>query len=184
MKTLDPLSIAAALFVAAALAGPAQVAAQERSPFDGAWDVTLTCPALHDDDDDAKGYVHRFPAEVKGGVLRGVHGSEGEPSYHLLTGTIGADGAAALVLEGIVNNPGLFGQQRPARQALQLPGAGAVRARGRQRPARRQAQVRLRVQAPSGRRLSRRRAAPSRPLLRPAERRMTHVHPGVRTASS
>ena len=36
--------------------------------------------------DDAKGYVHHFPAEVKGSALRGTHGTEGQPSWHLLTG--------------------------------------------------------------------------------------------------
>lgn len=74
------------------------------SPFDGRWEVTLTCPPHHEDDN-AKGYVHRFPAEVKDAVLRGVHGAEGQPGWHLLTGTIAQDGSAELALDGIVNNP-------------------------------------------------------------------------------
>ncbi|WP_143684449.1 hypothetical protein [Variovorax sp. KK3] len=73
--------------------------------FDGRWNVTLTCPPHNDDDDGAKGYVHRFPAEVRDGMLRGTHGTEGEPSFHLLTGNIAPDGSAALRLEGIINNP-------------------------------------------------------------------------------
>ena len=80
-------------------------AAGEASPFDGRWDVTLVCPPHDDDDDDAKGYTHRFPGEVAGGVLRATHGAEGEPGWHLLSGPIAADGTAALRLEGIVNNP-------------------------------------------------------------------------------
>ncbi len=72
--------------------------------FDGRWEVTLTCPPHHEDDD-AKGYVHRFPAEIRNGMLRGVHGTEGQPSWHLLAGKISSDGDAELTLQGIVNNP-------------------------------------------------------------------------------
>jgi hypothetical protein len=93
-----------ALASMAAMHARAQSPPENASPFDGQWDVTLTCPAHHEDDD-AKGYVHRFPAEVKGGFLRGVHGTEGQPSWHLLSGSIAPDGAAALTLDGIVNNP-------------------------------------------------------------------------------
>lgn len=78
--------------------------AEPASPFDGKWDATLTCPPHHEDED-AKGYVHRFPVEVRNAVVRGVHGAEGEPGWHLLTGTIAKDGNAALSLEGIVNHP-------------------------------------------------------------------------------
>ena len=83
---------------------PALAAGEPGNAFDGRWDVTLTCPP-HNGDEDAKGYTHRFPAVVANGAFRGTHGSEGEPSWHLLTGTIGADGSAAMKLEGIVNNP-------------------------------------------------------------------------------
>lgn len=86
--------------VAASVPAPSLAA----GPFDGRWQVTLTCPPHHEDDD-AKGYVHRFPAEVKDSVLRGTHGKEGEPGWHLLTGTLAADGRATLGLAGIVNNP-------------------------------------------------------------------------------
>jgi hypothetical protein len=71
--------------------------------FDGRWKVTLTCPAQSDDEGGIKGYTHVFPADVKNGQLRGVHGTEGEPSYHLLQGTIAPDGSAALRMDGIVN---------------------------------------------------------------------------------
>ena len=94
------------LFVAAALLGSHHVAlaaGADSPPFDGMWSVTLTCPA-HNEDEDAKGYVHRFPAEVKDGVLRGTHATEGQPGWHFLSGTIGQDGTASLKLEGIVNN--------------------------------------------------------------------------------
>ena len=94
------------LILAAALAGAplgALAANEEASAFDGAWNVTLTCPP-HSDDEDAKGYVHRFPAEVRNGVFRGTHAAEGEPGSRFLSGTIGKDGAANLSLEGIVSN--------------------------------------------------------------------------------
>lgn len=93
--------------VAAALLGAgtrAHAAGDDPSRFDGLWNVTLTCPP-HDDDEDAKGYVHRFPAEIKAGDFRGTHGTEGQPGWHLLTGAIAPDGNASLKLEGIVNNP-------------------------------------------------------------------------------
>lgn len=97
------------VFIAAAspvALATARAADTEVSSFDGQWDVTLTCPPHHqDDDDDAKGYVHHFPAEVKGSALRGTHGTEGQPSWHLLTGSIAPDDTALLTLEGIVNNP-------------------------------------------------------------------------------
>jgi len=93
-----------ALVIAAHLVAAPVHAAEDSSAFDGRWDVTLTCPP-HNEDEDAKGYVHRFPVDVKGGLLRGTHGSEGEPGWHLLTGKIAPDGRAALRLDGIVNNP-------------------------------------------------------------------------------
>lgn len=93
-------AIALACFAASgALAAPSDAA-----PFDGRWNVTLTCPPHHEEDD-AKGYTHRFPAEVAGGQLRATHGQEGEPSWHLLTGRIAPDGTADLKFDGIVKNP-------------------------------------------------------------------------------
>jgi hypothetical protein len=74
------------------------------TPFDGAWNVTLRCPP-HNDDDDTRGYTHRFPVQVVDGELRGTHGAEGEPGWHLLVGRIASDGSAKLRLDGVVNNP-------------------------------------------------------------------------------
>src|SRR4249920_1757772 len=98
MKRFLPLlSIAALLAVfGAAHAKPSQ--------FDGAWNVTLTCPP-HNEDDEAKGYTQHFPGEVVEGQMRAVYGVEGEPGWHLLTGPINPDGSATLSLEGIVNSP-------------------------------------------------------------------------------
>jgi hypothetical protein len=92
-----------ALLLAAAVIVASAGAHAQSTPFDGAWNVTLSCPPHHEDDD-AKGYTQRFPATVTNGAFRGVHGIEGEPGWHLLTGLIAADGGATLRLEGIVNN--------------------------------------------------------------------------------
>ena len=94
--------VARFVLASACAALPALAWAQSTS-FDGAWNVTLVCPP-HSGDDDAKGYTHRFRGEVTDGRMRAVHGAEGEPGWHLVTGTIGADGAATLRVDGIVNN--------------------------------------------------------------------------------
>lgn len=97
--------ILATLLLGTAITGAPIRAADSAAPFDGQWQVVLTCPPHHEDDDGAKGYVHRFPAEIKNGVLRGTYGTEGQPSYHLLAGTIAPDGKADLKLDGIVSRP-------------------------------------------------------------------------------
>ena len=92
------------LALALALVGASAAQAQQ-SRFDGAWNVTMTCPAHNAADDDAKGYTHRFAADVQKGHIRGTHGKEGEPGWHFLHGKINEDGSARLRLDGIVNNP-------------------------------------------------------------------------------
>ena len=101
MKLSPPRLLHLVLAVASA-ALPA-VASAQASSFDGAWSVTLGCPP-HGGDDDAKGYTHRFAGEVLDGQMRAVHGKEGEPGWHLVTGRIAADGSATLQVDGIVNN--------------------------------------------------------------------------------
>jgi hypothetical protein len=104
MRSVSRLPIAAWLALATTLAAPPACAAgNEPTPFDGAWEVTLTCPPHHEDDD-AKGYEHHWSAVVKNGMLTGTHGTEGQPSWHFLSGPIKPDGSAALMLDGIVSN--------------------------------------------------------------------------------
>ena len=91
------------ILLAIAAAAVATAAAGQGTGFDGAWNVTLVCPP-HSGDDDAKGYSQRFQGEVANGQMRAVHGKEGEPGWHLLTGRIASDGSATLQLDGIVND--------------------------------------------------------------------------------
>jgi len=99
-----PLTVAGPIIVFALGCAVAAAQAQE-GKFDGAWNVTMTCPPHIDADDDAKGYTHRFAAEVQKSRIRGTHGKEGEPGWHFLHGRIDEDGSATLRLDGIVNNP-------------------------------------------------------------------------------
>jgi hypothetical protein len=93
-----------AFFIVFALACAAATAHAQTSPFDGTWQVTLRCPPHNAADDEAKGYTHRFAADVLQGRMRGTYGKEGEPGWHQLHGKIADDGSAALRLDGIVNN--------------------------------------------------------------------------------
>jgi len=60
--------------------------------FDGKWLTTVSCEASRD----ALGYSFRFVSEVKNGNLRGLHGTEGQPSSLLIEGKIEADGSSNL----------------------------------------------------------------------------------------
>jgi len=82
------------------------VASEQPSKVDGSWNVTLACPPHNEGDHVVKGYTHHFPGEITNGQLRAVHGTEGEPDWHLLTGKIVADRSATLRLEGIVGHAG------------------------------------------------------------------------------
>lgn len=64
--------------------------------FDGKWLTTVSCESARD----ALGYSFRFVSEVKDGKLRGLHGTEGEPSSLLIEGKIEADGTARLYATG------------------------------------------------------------------------------------
>jgi hypothetical protein len=97
------MRIARCLFIAAIGLALAPSAARAGSAFDGQWNVVLTCPP-HYGEDDAKGYVHRFPAEIKDGLLRGTYGIEGQPGWLVLTGPVAPDGRADLQVDGIVKN--------------------------------------------------------------------------------
>lgn len=65
-------------------------------PFDGKWLTTVSCENARD----ALGYSYRFVSEVKDGNLRGLHGTEGQPSSLLIEGKIDGDGSAKLYATG------------------------------------------------------------------------------------
>jgi hypothetical protein len=102
------------LFVVAVI-GAQAVASELPSKFDGSWSVTLSCPPHTERDNVATGYTHHFSGAITNGQLRAVHGTEGEPNWHLLSGTIASDGSAMLLLEGIVGELGGMNRTRPGK---------------------------------------------------------------------
>ncbi len=84
------------------LAGPAgKPPALDPARFDGAWNVTIQCPAHNA----AAGYTMRLLAEVKDGALNAQHGVPGQPDSLTLTGTISADGTASIAARGKTGDP-------------------------------------------------------------------------------
>ena len=87
----------AALFLWHGQAGPVQAqAAGTTERFDGKWQTTVTCEPARG----ALGFSYRFDSVVKAGHLRGLRGTEGQPSSLLVEGDIDADGAATLYAQG------------------------------------------------------------------------------------
>ena len=78
--------------------------AKAADPFDGTWAVVLTAPDFNYNSGTARGYVFRFDAEVKNGVLHGVEGKEGEPGSLSIDGKIKPDGTAELRAFGMVGH--------------------------------------------------------------------------------
>ena len=72
-------------------------AAYAAGPFDGTWNTTVACATASDG---AKAYNWTFASTVRNGRLDGQRGSPGAPSSGHLTGTIRADGAASLRMNG------------------------------------------------------------------------------------
>ena len=90
-----PIAAAARLLAALTLLILPSVSLAEE-PFDGKWVTTVLCENARD----ALGYSFRFVSEVKDGKLRGLHGTEGQPSSLLIEGKIDADGSAKLYATG------------------------------------------------------------------------------------
>jgi hypothetical protein len=94
---LSRKAVQSAILVLAAfgfLSLPNISAAGER--FDGKWLTTVSCEGARG----ALGYSFRFVSEVKDGKLRGLHGTEGEPSSLLIEGKIDAEGTGRLYATG------------------------------------------------------------------------------------
>lgn len=81
-------------FLAIAAASPSTLIAADR--FDGKWLTTVSCASAKD----ALGYSYRFTSEVRDSNLRGLHGTEGQPSSLLIEGKIEADGTGKLYATG------------------------------------------------------------------------------------
>jgi class 3 adenylate cyclase len=79
----------------------ADAAAARAGRFDGAWNVTLSCPKT----DTALGYVNKFVAQVRDGYLQGDFGTEGTPGSLRLQGTIRPEGTATLDVKGHTGDP-------------------------------------------------------------------------------
>lgn len=74
-----------------------KTAPQAAAAFDGSWEVTVSCPRHTDG---AKGYRHKFLAEVKNGLLHGAWQSKATMSSLVIAGAIQADGTATLSATG------------------------------------------------------------------------------------
>jgi hypothetical protein len=97
------LGMAAILGLTAALwCGVASAQGVHAEAFDGAWAVTLDCPASPDG---AAAFSYVFKAEVSGDLMHGEHGQEGQPGWMTLDGAIAADGAANLQATGLTGSP-------------------------------------------------------------------------------
>lgn len=97
---------------------PAPPAAAPAFPFDGTWSVNVSCPAHRDG---AEGYAVNFDAQVQGGMLRGEHGTPGQPGWLLLRGEITADGRAEMVAKGLTGDPRLAVSRVPAGSEYTYP---------------------------------------------------------------
>ena len=67
--------------------------------FDGAWNVTVQCPAHQG----ASGYVIRLLAQVKEGALAAQQGGVGQAGSLTLGGKIQPDGKASIDARGVGN---------------------------------------------------------------------------------
>ena len=93
-------------FAALARQRLASVSQRARAPdlarFDGAWNVTVQCPAHGT----ASGYTRRLLAQVKDGALAAQLGDVGQPNSLTLSGKIQPDGKASIDARGMVGDPG------------------------------------------------------------------------------
>lgn len=109
-----------AIALGAALACAA-VAGHAAHPFDGRWEVTITCPNAADG---ARGYTLRFAARVQDGVFAGAYrGSTTAEGSLDLNGPIALDGTARLAARGLTGDPrmaaGRVAQQTPYAYTLE-----------------------------------------------------------------
>jgi caspase domain-containing protein len=75
--------------------------ARDLTRFDGAWNVTVQCPAHGS----ASAYTRRLLAQVKDGALAAQLGDVGQPGFLTLSGKIQPDGKASIDARGMVGDP-------------------------------------------------------------------------------
>lgn len=100
---------AASLLALCALSGLC-AHADEKSPYDGVWQTTLSCVNASG----ALGYSFKFPSSVKDGVLHGQKGTAHEAGWLSIDGSIAVDGTADLYVDGLVGASAMAVGQRPA----------------------------------------------------------------------
>jgi hypothetical protein len=71
--------------------------------FDGMWNVSVACAKAPDG---ALPYTWLFSAEVRGGALLGHYKSPGTVPSGTLSGQIGGDGSALLIMQGLTGDYG------------------------------------------------------------------------------
>jgi TolB-like protein len=78
-------------------------ATPNKSPkrFDGSWEVNLNCPPYQS----AKGYIYKFNADVKDGILHAQYGTDGIAPCLTLDGKINVDGSSVLNVRGLTGDP-------------------------------------------------------------------------------
>jgi len=99
--------------LAAALSLPMAFADPPQHQFDGIWNTILSCPNARG----ALGYSFEFLSLVKDDVLHGEKGSQGQPGWLQIDGTIRADGTADLYTSGLVGAAAYAVGERPAGSA-------------------------------------------------------------------
>jgi hypothetical protein len=103
-RTVGPIIFLALIFLHPVLG------ATDTATFDGVWNTTLSCSTTAG----ALGYSYQFPSTVKGGVLHGERGAEGQPGWLRLDGTIQPDGRAKIHAKGLVGEQKSALGQEPA----------------------------------------------------------------------
>jgi len=68
--------------------------------FDGKWQTTVSCDASRG----GLGYSYQFISEVKDGNFNGLHGTEGQPGFLRIMGTIHDDGDGRFYANGMTGS--------------------------------------------------------------------------------
>lgn len=84
--------------------------AHAAAPFDGEWDTILSCPNIGN----VLGYSFEFPSSIKDGVLHGEKGTQGQPGWLKLDGTVSPNGRATIYASGLVGASEAAVGHRPA----------------------------------------------------------------------